>query len=96
MSCKVSVLPGPLLKNQNVNCLTFKENTRKPHKDNRCLFRAVALHLFGNERLGEETSNIFKFFLNNCGEGDPSKFQSVHVTDIPEVEEMLQLKIFPY
>ena len=61
-----------------------------------CLFRAVALHLFGNERLEEETSKIFKPFLNNCGEGDPSKFQGVHMTDILKVEEILQLNIFLY
>ena len=56
MGCKDSVLPEPLLKNQNVNCLTFEKKTRKPYNDNLCLFRAVAVHLFGNERLEEETS----------------------------------------
>ena len=93
MGCKDSVLPEPLLKNQNVNCLTFEKITWKLYNDNLCLFRAVALHLFGNERLEEETSKIFIVFLNNCGEADPSKFQGVHMTDIPEVE-MLQLNIF--
>ena len=39
---------------------------------------------------------FFNLFLNNCGEGDPSKFQAVHLTDIPRVEEMLQLNIFLY
>ena len=96
MGCKDSVLPEPLLKNQNVNCLTFERNTRQPYNDNLCLFRAVALHLFGNERLEEETSKIFNLFLNNCGEADSSKFQGVHMTDIPKVEEMLQLNIFLY
>ena len=94
MGCKDSVLPEPLLKNQNVNCLTFERNTRQPYNDNLCLFRAVALHLFGNERLEEETSKIFNLFLNNCGEADPSKFQGVHMTDIPKVEEMLLLFFF--
>ena len=96
MGCKDSVLPEPLLKNQNVNCLTFEKNTRKPYNDNFCLFRAVALHLFGNERLEEETSKIFKLFLNNCGEAHPSKFQGVYMTDNPKVEEQLQLNIFLY
>ena len=84
MGCKDSVLPEPLLKNQNVNCLIFKKNTRKPYNDNLCFFRPVALHLFGNERLEEETSKIFNLFLNNCGEADQSKFQGVHMTDIPK------------
>ena len=96
MGCKDSVLPEPLLKNQNVNCLTFERNTSQPYNDNLCLFRAVALPLFGNERLEEETSKIFNLFLNNCGEADPSKFQGVHMTDIPKVEETLQLNNFLY
>ena len=93
MGCNDSVLPQPLLKNQNVSYLTFEKNTIKPYNDNLCLFRAVALHLFVNERLEEETSKIFKLFLQNCGEGDPSMFQGVHMTDILKVE-MLQLNIF--
>ena len=96
MGCKDSVLPEPLLKNQNVNCLIFEKNTRKPYNDNFCLFRAIALHLFGNERLEEETSKIFNLFLNNCGEADPSSFQGVHMTHIPKVEQLLQLNIFLY
>ena len=92
--CKESVLPEPLLKKQKVNCLTYEQNTKKPNKDNLCLFRALALHLHGNERLEEETSRIFKLFLNICGEADPTKFQGVHMTDIPKVEELLQFNIF--
>ena len=93
---KDSVLPEPLLKNQLLNCLIFEKSTRKPYNDNFCLFRAFALYLFGNQRSEEETSKIFKLFLDNCGEADPSKFQTVHLTDIPKVEEMLQLKSFLY
>ena len=96
MACKDTVLPEQLLKNHNVNCLTFERNTRQPYNENLCLFRAISLHLHGNEKLEEETSKIFNLFLNNCGEGDPSKFQGVHMTDIPKVEEMLQLNIFLY
>ena len=84
------------LKNHNVNCLTFERNTRQPYNDNLCLFRALALNLHGKEKLEEETSKIFNLFLNNCEEGDPSKFQGVHMTDIPKVEEMLHLNIFLY
>ena len=94
LGCKDSVLPEPFLKNQIVNCPTFERKTRKSYNENLCLFRAVALHSFGNQRLEEETSKIFKIFLNNCGEGDQSKFQGVHKTDILKVEEMLQLNIF--
>ena len=71
IGCKHTVLPEPLLRNCNVNCRAFERNTRQPYNDNLCFFRAVALHLFGNERLEEETSKIFNLFLNNCGEADP-------------------------
>ena len=96
MSCEDTVVPEPLLGNGNVNCLTFDRNTRQPYNDNLFLFRALALPLHGNEKLEEEASKIFNLFLNNCGEGDPSKFQSVHMTDIPKVEEMLHLNMFLY
>ena len=74
MGCKDFVLPEPLLKNQNVNCLTYEQNTKKPLKDNLSLLRALDLHLHGIERLEEETFKIFKLFLNNCGQADLSKF----------------------
>ena len=56
MGCKDAVLPESLLENHTVNCLTYEQNTKKPDKDNLCLFRALALHLHGNERLEEESS----------------------------------------
>ena len=55
MGCKDAVLPESLLRNPSIYCLTFERNTRQPYKDNLCLFRALALHLHGNERLEEET-----------------------------------------
>ena len=70
MGCKDRVLPEALLKNHNVNCLTFERNTRKPHNDNHCLFRALPLQLNGSETLEEETSKNFNLFLKNNGEGD--------------------------
>ena len=96
MGCKDTVLPEPLLKNHNVNCLTFEKNTRQPYNDNLCLFRALALHLFGNEKLEEETSKIFNLFINNSEESDVSKFQGVQLNDIPKVEDLLQFIIFLY
>ena len=96
MGCKDTVLPEPLLKNHKVNCLTFEKRTLQPYNDNLCLFRAIALHLHGNKELEEETSKIFNLFLNNIEERDPSKFQGVHMTDIPKVEDLLQRNIFLY
>ena len=96
MGCKDTVLPEPLVRNCNVNCLTFERNTTQVYNDNLCLFRALALHLHGNEKLDEETSSFFNLFHNNSGEGDISKFQGVHLNDIPKVEDLLQLNIFLY
>ena len=94
MGCKDTVLPEPLLKNHNVNCLTFERNTLQPYNDKFCLFRALALHLDGNKKLEEEFSKFFNFFLNNSEERDVSKFQGVHLKYIPKIEDLLQLKIF--
>ena len=96
MGCKDTVLPEPLLKNQNVNCPNFERNTRQPYNDILCLFRALALHLHGNKKLEDETSKIFNLFPINREEGDVSKFQGVHLNDIPKVEDLLQLNILLY
>ena len=96
MGCKNTVLHEPLLQNHNVTCLTFERNTRQPYDENHCLFRALALNLHGNEKLEEETFKNFNLSPNNCGEGDPSEFQGVHMTYIPKVEDLLQLNIFLY
>ena len=92
--CKDAVLHEPLLKNHTVNCLTYEQNTKKPYKDNLCLFRALALHLHGNERLEERTPKLFNLFLINKTNTDPSKFQEVCMDDIPSVEDIVGINIF--
>ena len=96
MGCRDAVLPESLLKNHTVNCLTYEQNTKKPYKNNLCLFRALALHLHGNERLEEETSKLFNLFLVNSTNPDPSKFQGVCMDDIPSVEDIVGINIFIY
>ena len=63
MGCKNAVLPEPLLRYGTINCLTFEESTREPYNDNLCLFRALALHLHGTQRLEVETSKLFNLFI---------------------------------
>ena len=96
MACKDAVLPESLLKNHTVNCLTYEQNTKKLYKDNFCLFRALALHLHGNERLEEETSKLFNLFLVNSTNPDPSKFQRVCMDGIPSVEGIVGIIVFIY
>ena len=96
MGSKDGVLPEPLLKNRRINCLTFEENTRQPDNDNLCLFRALALHLHGNQRLEEETSKSFNLFINKMDGLSADHFQGVHMNDIPIVEDLLTLNIVLY
>ena len=96
MGCKDAVLPKPLLKNCTLNCLTLEENTRQPYNDNLCLFRALALHLHGNQRLEEETSKIFNLFINEMDGLGADQFQGIHMNDIPIVEDLLTLNILMY
>ena len=81
MGCKNASLPEPLLKNHTINCLKFEENTRQPYNDNLCLFRALALHLQGNQRLEEETLKLFNLFINKLDGLNPNRFQGVNMND---------------
>ena len=89
VGCKDAVVAEILLKNHTFNCLIYEQNTKKPYKENLCLFRALALHLHRNERLKEETSNLFNLFLFNSTNPDPSKFQGVCLDDNPSVEDIV-------
>ena len=80
---------------QSIALLATK-TPKKTYNDNLCLFRALALHLHGNERLEEETSKFFNLFLVNSTNSDPSKFQGVYVDDIPSVEDIVGINIFIY
>ena len=92
MGCKNAVLP----EKHTINCLTFEENTREPYNDNLCLFRALALHLHGTQRLEEETSKLFNLFINKMDRLSDDQFQGVHMNDIPIVEDLLTLNIRLY
>ena len=94
MDCKDAVLPESLLRISSINCLTYEQNTKKTYKDNLCLFRALALHLHGNERIEEETSKLFNLFLVNSTNPDPSKSQGVCMDDIPPVEDIVGITMF--
>ena len=74
----------------------FLEKTSQRYIDNLCLFRALALHLYGNKKLEEQTSEIFKLILKIIEKRDPLKFQGDHMTNIPKSEDLLKLNIFPY
>ena len=89
-------LTEPLPKNYTNDCLTFGENTRQPYKDNLCLFRALALHMHGNQRLEEETSKIFNLIINKMDGLSADQLRGVHMNDIFIVEDLLSLNILLY
>ena len=93
MGCKDAVLPEPLLRKVTINCLTFEESTRLLYNDNLCLFRALAIHLHGNQRLEEETSEVFNSFINKVVGFGPNQFKGVHMNDIPIFKDLLTLNI---
>ena len=96
MGCKNAVLPELLLRNGRINCLTYEENTRQSYNDNLCLFRALALHFHGTQRLEEETSELFDLFINKMDGLSPNQFQGVHMNVIPTVQDLLTLNILLY
>ena len=95
MGCKNAVLPKPRPKNHTINCL-FWENTRQPYNDSLRLFRAVALHMHGNQRLEGETSKLFNLFINKLDGLSACHFQGVHMNDILFLEKLLTLNIVLY
>ena len=96
MRCKNAVLTEPLPKNHTLNSLTYDKNTRQPYNDNLCLFRALALHLHGTQRLEVEFSKLFNFFINKMDGLSPNQFQGVHMNDFPIVADLLTLNIVLY
>ena len=74
MGCINAVLPESLLRNGTINCLTYEENTRQPYNDNLCLFRALAVRLYGTQRLEKETSKLFNLFINKMDGLSPNHF----------------------
>ena len=96
MGCEDSILPEPLLKKQNVKCLTFWKKYKKALQWQSLPLQSSRSAFSWQREIAGRSIQIFNFFLNNYGEGDPSKFQGVHMTDVPKVEEMLQLNFFLY
>ena len=61
-----------------------------------CLFRALGLHMHGNQRLEEETSKVFNLVINKMDGLSADQFQGVHMNDINFVEDLLTLSIVLY
>ena len=94
MGCPDSVLPEPLLRHTQVNCLLSNKD-KEPYKDHLCLFRALATHMNGRNDLESHTSRYFTDFTSKSGY-DSKSFRGVSVEDLPVVEEIVQRNTFIY
>ena len=94
MGCTDSPLPEPLLRNPEVNCLVSIGHN-EPYNDNLCLFRAIAIHLFGSVDVEPNATKIFHSFVTGSG-CDPESFTGVSFDQIPIIEELIKQNIFIY
>ena len=94
MRCPDSVLPEPLLRHTQVNCL-LSDKDKQPYKDHLCLFRALTMYLHGHINLAAHTSQLFTEFFSKTGH-DPNNFFGVAIDDLPLVEGIVERSIFIY
>ena len=94
MGCTDSPLPEPLLRNPEVNCL-LSNGHDEPYNDNLCLFRAIAIHLFGSVDVEVQAKTIFHNFVTASG-CDPENFTGVSFDQIPIIEEKIKQNILIY
>ena len=62
MGCPDSVLPEPLLRHTQVNCLSSNKD-KESYRDHLCLFRALAMYMNGHNDLDCHTSRYFTEFV---------------------------------
>ena len=94
MGCPDSVLPEPLLRHTQVNCLLSNKD-KQPYKDHLCIFRALTMYLHGHSNLDAHTSELFIEFISKSGY-DPKIFRGVSIDDLPVVEGIVERNIFIY
>ena len=94
MGCTDSPLPETLLRNTEVNCL-LSNGHDEPYNDILCLFRAIAIHLFGSVDVELQAIKIFHNFVNASG-CDPESFTGVSFDQISIIEEQIKQNIFIY
>ena len=94
LGCLDSVLPEPLLRNPEVNCLVSNGHD-VPYNDNLCLFRAISIHLFGSVDVEPHAMQLFDNFVS-ATDCDPENFMGVSLDQIPVIENLVEKNIFIY
>ena len=94
MGCIVAVLPEQLLRRPDLNCLV-SNGYGKTYKDYLCLFRAIAVHLYGSSELETNAANLFSAFLHESGH-DATNFRGISIDHLVFVENAIKHNIFIY
>ena len=94
LGCLDSVLPEPLIRNPEVNCL-LSNGHDVPYNDNLCLFRAISIHLFGSVDVEPHAMQLFDKFVSST-DCDPENFMGVPLDQIPIIENLVEKNIFIY
>ena len=92
MGCIDAVLPEQLLRRSDVNCLV-SNGYGETYKDYLCLFRAIAVHLYGSSELETNAANLFSAFLHESGH-DAINFRGVSIDHLVFVENAIKHNIF--
>ena len=94
MGCIDAVLPEQLLRRPDVNCLV-SNGYGETYKDYLCLFRAIAVHLYGSSELETNAANLYSAFLHESGH-DAINFRGVSIDHLVFVENAIKHNIFVY
>ena len=94
MGCIDAVLPELLLRRPDVNFLV-SNGYGETYKDFLCLFRAIAVHLYGSSELETIATNLFGAFLHESGH-DAINFRGVSIDHLVFVENAIKHNIFIY
>ena len=89
-----TVILEQLLRRQHVNCLVINGHG-ETYKDYLCLFRAVAVHLYGSAELETDAAKLFSDFLYDSGH-DAINFRGVSMDHLVFVENAIKNNIFIY
>ena len=87
-------LPEQLLRRPHVNCLV-SIGYGETYKDYLCLFRAIAVQLYGSAELEINAKSLFSAFLHESGQ-DATNFKGVSIDHLVFVENAIKHNIFIY
>ena len=94
LGCIDAVLPELLFRRSDANCLVSK-GCCETYRDYLCLFRAIAVHVYGLSELETKAANLFSTFLHESGR-DAINFRGVSIDHLVFVEKAMKHNTFIY